>query len=82
MINMICFYVLVAWGCLAVISLVTDSIVMYRTLAGRNGTAALALFQDIAARHGGTRMWVAKNLMWDILEPWFIWRAMLSALLR
>jgi hypothetical protein len=78
MINMICACV-VAWGCLAVISLVTDSIVIYRTLAGRNGTAALALFRDIAARHGGTRMWVARNLMLDIFEPWLIWQAMLSA---
>jgi hypothetical protein len=78
MINMICLYVLVAWGCLAVISLVTDGIVIYRTLAGRNGAAALALFRDIAARHGGIRRWVARNLVLDIVEPWLIWQAMLS----
>jgi hypothetical protein len=79
---MIYMYVLVAWGSLVVIALVTDSIVIYRTLTRRNGAAALAMFRDIAARHGGTRMWVAKSLMWDIFDPWLIWRAMLSALLR
>jgi hypothetical protein len=31
---------MIPWGCLAVISLVTDSIVIYRTLTGRNGEAA------------------------------------------
>jgi hypothetical protein len=76
---MICVYVLIAWGSLAVISLITDSIVMYRTLAGRNGEAALALFLEIAGRHGGTRRWVGKNIMWDIFEPWLIWQGMLSA---
>lgn len=76
---MIYMCVLVAWGCLAVISLVTDSIVIYRTLTGRNGEPSLALFRDSAARHGGTRMWAARSLMWDILEPWLIWRGMLSA---
>lgn len=75
---MIHVYVLAAWGSLAAISLVTDSIVIYRTLTRRNGKAALAMFRDIAARHGETRMWVARSLMWDILEPWLIWRAMLS----
>jgi len=75
---MIYMYVLVAWVCLAVISLVTDSIVIYRTLTGRNGEASLALFLDIAARHGGTRTWVAQNPILDIIEPWLIWRAMLS----
>jgi hypothetical protein len=33
-------YLLVPWGCLAVISLVTDCIVIYRTLNGRNGEVA------------------------------------------
>ena len=76
---MIYLCVLVPWGCLAVISLVTDSIVIYCTLTGRNGQAALALFRDIAERHGGTRRWVVINLVWDIFEPWLIWQGMLSA---
>lgn len=76
---MICVYVLIVWGSLVVISLITDSIVIYRTLAGCNGEAALALFLEIAGRHGGTRRWVGKNLMWDIFEPWLIWQGMLSA---
>jgi hypothetical protein len=76
---MIYLYVLVPWGCLAVISLVTDSIVIYRTLTGRNGEAALALFRHIAERHGGTRRWIVTHLMWDIFEPWLIWQGMLSA---
>jgi hypothetical protein len=71
---MIYLYVLVPWGCLAAVSLVTDSIVIYRTLTGRNGKPALALFRHIAARHGGTRWWIVARLMWDIFEPWLIWR--------
>ena len=66
---MIYLYVLISWACLAVISLVTDSIVIYRTLTGRNGEADLALFRHIAERHGGTRRWVVIHLMWDIFEP-------------
>lgn len=49
---MIFVYIAVAWGCAAVITLVIGSIVIYRTLAGRNGETALALFRDIASRHG------------------------------
>jgi hypothetical protein len=79
MINTISLYALVAWGCLAVVSLLTDSIIIYRTLTGRNGEPSPVLFLEIAARHGGTRRWIAKSLMWDILQPWLIWRAMLSA---
>jgi hypothetical protein len=60
---MIYLYVLVLWGCLTVISLATDIIVIYRTLTGRNGQAALALFRQIAERHGGTRRWIFTNLM-------------------
>jgi hypothetical protein len=33
---MIYTYAQAAWGCLVFISLVTDSIVIYRTLTGRN----------------------------------------------
>jgi hypothetical protein len=76
---MIYVYVLTAWGSLAVISLITDSIVIYRTLSRRNGEGTLALFLENAERHGGTRRWVGKNLMWDIFEPWLIWQGMLSA---
>jgi hypothetical protein len=35
---MIYLCVLVSWGCLAGISLVTDSIAIYRTLTSRNAT--------------------------------------------
>ena len=75
---MIFVYVLAAWGCLTAISLVTDGIVIYRTLAGRNGEAALALFRNTAERHGGVRRWVVVNLMWDICEPWGIWQGLLG----
>jgi hypothetical protein len=75
---MIYLYVLIAWGCLAVISLVTDSIVIYRVLTRRNDEASLVMFLETAERHGGTRRWVLKNLMWDIFEPWLIWQDLLS----
>jgi hypothetical protein len=77
MIYIICVYVLVARVCLSVISLAADGIVIYLTLTGRNGEAAMALFRDIAARHGGTRRWVVISLIWDIVDPWRIWKAML-----
>jgi hypothetical protein len=77
--RMIYVYALAVWGFLAVITLVTDGIVMYRTLAGRNGQDSLALFLGIAERHGGVRRWVVINLVIDIFEPWLIWQGMLSA---
>ena len=77
---MIFVYVLVAWGFLAAISLVIDSILICLTLTGRNGGAALELLQDIAFRHGGMRRWVVTCLAWDIFEPWqTIWQAILFA---
>ncbi len=68
-----------AWGCLAIVSLVTDGTVMYRTLAGHYGETALALFKDAASRHGGVRRWVVTCLVGDIFEPWLIWYGLLSA---
>ena len=82
---MFCLFMLVfwwgcaLWGCLIVISLITDSIVIYRTLTGRNGQDALTLFQEIAERRGGTRRWVVVSLMLDIADPLTIWEGLLSA---
>lgn len=76
---MILVYVLAAWACAAAISLTVDSVVIYRTFAGRYGETALAEFRDTASRHGGVRRWVVANLVGDIFEPWLIWYAMLSA---
>ena len=50
---MICVDVLALWGWLAVISVVTDSTVMYRSLKGRLGDDALAMTQRTAARADG-----------------------------
>jgi hypothetical protein len=82
---MFCLFMLVfwwgcaLWGCLIVISLITDSIVIYCTLTGRNGEDALASFQKIAERRGGTRRWVVISLVLDILDPLIIWEGLLSA---
>ena len=76
---MILLYVLIAWWCFVVITLATDSIVIYRTLTGRKGEAPLALFLEFAEQHGGTRRWVVVNLIMDLSEPWVIWQGMLSA---
>jgi hypothetical protein len=77
--RMIYVYVLAVWGFLIVITLVTDSIVICRTLAGRNGQDSLVLFLGIAERHGGVRRRVVINLARDLFEPRLIWQGMLSA---
>lgn len=76
---MICLDVLALWGCLAFISAVTDSIVMYRSLTGRLGDDALTMTQRTAARAGGVRRWVLISLAFDIFTPWLMWQGMLAA---
>jgi hypothetical protein len=76
---MICVDVLALWGCLAVISFVTDSIDMYLSLTGRLGDESLAMTQRTAARAGGVRRWVLVSLASDIFTPWLMWQGMLAS---
>ena len=77
---MIWLAALAIWICLAVISLATDSIVMYLTFTGRLGGDFLAKTLVTAARSGGVHRWVLKSLLIDIAEPWLIWQGLLGGL--
>jgi hypothetical protein len=76
---MIFVYVLAAWGCLAAISLVVDSIAMYRSLTGRCGEPVLAVTRDAAERAGGVPTLVVSSLALDIAMPWITFQGLLIA---
>jgi hypothetical protein len=76
---MILVYVLIAWACLAAVSVASDRVFMFRSLSGRDGADALALTQEHAARAGGTSRWITISLLHDILMPWLIWYGLLTA---
>jgi hypothetical protein len=76
---MIYVYTLAAWGCLVMTSVVIDGIAMYRSLAGYNGEAGLAVTRNAADRAGGVPQWVIRSLMLDILMPWLTFYGLLIA---
>jgi hypothetical protein len=76
---MIFVYVLAAWGCLATVSLVVDSIAMYRSLTGRYGESVLTATRDAAERAGGVPAWVVSSLVLDMAMPWVTFQGLLIA---
>jgi hypothetical protein len=72
--------VLIAWACLAAISVVTDMTFVFRSLSGRDGADALALIRAHAARAGGVRKWIMTSLALDIFMPWLMWQGLVAAL--
>jgi hypothetical protein len=76
---MIYVYALIAWGCLATISVVIDSIAMYGSLSGCNGEAVLAATRDTAERAVGVPQWILSSLAQDILTPWHAFQGLLIA---
>jgi hypothetical protein len=76
---MIYVYALIAWGCLATISVVIDSIAMYRSISGLNGEAVLAATRNTAKGASGVPQWVLSSLSLDILMPWLTFQGLLMA---